>query len=229
MIGIIGAMDKEIELLLNQMTIHTSDIIADKTFFVGNIVGKEVVVVKSGIGKVNATITASILLQKYEIEYVINIGLAGGISPAKIGDIIIAEGISYFDVSLTAIDDVVYGKMGSDPLTVFSDLKLKQKATFIFDDLGVVYHVGHLVSGDQFVVKMESLSEILNIVDNVLACEMEGMAIGITCYKFNIPFISIRGISDVIENSDQTDVYQSVSEKIAHQTSSFVVRFLEAS
>ena len=229
MIGIIGAMDKEIELLLGQMSIRKREIVADKIFYVGNIVDKEVVIVKSGIGKVNATITTTLLLEKYDIEYVINIGLAGGIPPTKIGDIIIAEGISYFDASLTAIDDVVFGKMGNDPLTVFSDLNLKQKATFIFDDLGVSYHVGHLVSGDRFVVKMDSLTEIMEVIDNVLACEMEGMAIGLTCFKFNIPFISIRGISDVIEHPDQTAVYMNVSETIAHQTSDFVIRFLEAS
>jgi len=229
MIGIIGAMDKEIELLLNQMSIIKRELIADKIYYVGNIVEKEVVVVKSGIGKVNATITTSLLLEKYNIEYVINIGLAGGIPPAKIGEIIIAEGISYFDVSLEAIDDVEFGKMGEDPLTVFSDAKLKQKASFIFDDLGISYRTGHLVSGDRFVVKMSSLQEIMKVVNNVLACEMEGMAIALTCHKFNIPFISIRGISDVIENPDQTEEYFNLSEEIAHQTSQFVIRFLEVS
>lgn len=229
MIGIIGAMDKEIELLLNQMTISQRDEIADKIFFIGTIVGKKVVVVKSGIGKVNATITTALLLEKYSIRYVLNIGLAGGLEPAKVGDIVLATGISYFDVSLEAIDNLPFGKMASDPMTIFPDPQLLQKAQFILNDYGITHHIGTLVSGDTFVTDINTLRRILEVKQHVIACEMEGMAIALTCYKFEVPFLSIRGISDVVNSVDQKEVYRDVSIEIAHTTSEFVIHFLEVS
>ncbi len=229
MIAIIGAMDKEIELLLNQMTMIRRDEIADKVYYVGNIVDKDVVVVKSGIGKVNATITTALLLDNYPIEYVLNIGLAGGLEPTKVGDIVLAMGISYSDVSLEAIDEIPFGQMGSDPLTIYPEAKLLQKAQFIFNDKGITYHLGDIVSGDQFVTDISSLAKILKVKTGVVACEMEGMAIALTCYKFNVPFLSIRGISDIVSAKDQKQVYQDVSLKIAHTTSEFVIHFLEVS
>lgn len=227
MIGIIGAMDKEIEILLSQMTILKKDTFADKVFFVGKLAGKEVVVAKSGIGKVNAAMTTTLLLEKYNIDVVLNIGLAGGIFPARIGDLILADGISYFDVDLTMIDEVPFGQMGSDPLIIETDFNLRQKAIYIFEDYNILFHVGKIVSGDQFVSSIDYLKPILSVLDNVLACEMEGMAIGLTCFKFHIPFLSIRGISDIINASNQKETYKDLSEQIAHDTSEFVIRFLE--
>ncbi len=228
MIGIIGAMDKEIELLLEQMEIYKEDTFADKIFYSGTLSGKEVVIAKSGIGKVNATITTTLLLEKYPVNQVINIGIAGGLLPTKVGDIVIADGISYFDVDLTSIDNIPYGQMANDPLIVETDFNLRQKAIFVFEDYDISVHQGKLVSGDRFVTSKASLHPILKEIDNVLACEMEGMSIGLTCFKFNIPFLSIRGISDVIDAEGQKETYNDFSEKIAHTTSEFVMKFLEA-
>ncbi|MGD9909025.1 MAG: 5'-methylthioadenosine/adenosylhomocysteine nucleosidase [Candidatus Izemoplasmatales bacterium] len=229
MIGIIGAMDKEIDLLLSQMSMLRRDEIADKIFYIGNVAGKEIVIVKSGIGKVNATITTTLLLNNYDIEYVLNIGIAGGIDPVKTGEIVLASEVSYFDVSLTAIDDVPYGQMIGDPLSISTDPTLLQKAKYIFEDKGIKAHIGGLVSGDQFVTDIEILKPIMAVKDKVISCEMEGMAIAITCYKFHTPFLSIRGISDIVSSSNQQQVYQDISEKIANQTSEFVIHFLEVS
>jgi len=229
MIGIIGAMDKEIDLLLSQMTMEHRDEISDKIFYIGKIADKEIVIVKSGIGKVNATITTTLLLNSYPIEYVLNIGIAGGLSPVKVGEIVLANEVSYSDVDLTAIDDVPYGQMIGDPLSISTDSKLLQKAKYIFEDLGITAHIGGLVSGDQFVTDIELLKPIMAVKDKVISCEMEGMAIAMTCYKFNTPFLSIRGISDVVSSTDQKQVYQDISEIIAKQTSEFVIHFLEVS
>lgn len=229
MIGIIGAMDMEIDLLLNQMTVYQQDSIADKVYYVGTIANKEVVVVKSGIGKVNATITTTLLLNNYTIEYVLNIGIAGGIDPVKTGDIVLANELSYFDVSLIDIDDIPFGQMSGDPLTVYSDKHLLQKAESIFNDKGIRFHVGTLVSGDSFVTRIELLASILEVKKHVIACEMEGMAIAMTCHKFHVPFLSIRGISDVVSSMNQQEIYYDIAGKIAKDTSEFVIHFLEVS
>jgi adenosylhomocysteine nucleosidase len=227
MIGIIGAIDYELNYFFQHMIIARTEIIADKTFYVGKIKNHNVVIVKSGIGKVNASITATILIEKFDVRLIINTGVAGGINPVEIGDIIIAEGIAYFDVSLTEIDDVPYGKMGSDPLLVKTEKAYLEKAKQVFDQLGYKYRLGNLVSGDKFVTKERDLNKIRKHVDRILGVEMEGMAIAMTSYKFNRPFISIRGVSDIVESPEQPKNYRDVVKQVASKTSEFVLSFLE--
>ncbi|MCF7923818.1 MAG: 5'-methylthioadenosine/adenosylhomocysteine nucleosidase [Candidatus Izimaplasma sp.] len=227
MVGIIGALDIELNFFFEHMIIAKTELIADKTFYIGKIGNREVVIVKSDIGKVNATITATILANHYKVATIINTGVAGGLKPAELGDIVIAKGLAYFDASLTAIDDTPYGKMGGDPLVVETDEVLLKKAKSVFDKLDYKYRVGHIVSGDKFVTKLRYLDKISKNVDNILACEMEGMAIAMTAYKFNIPFISIRGISDLVEDYMQTNTFLKLSKQIAKKTSNFVMAFLE--
>ncbi|HQN74568.1 MAG TPA: 5'-methylthioadenosine/adenosylhomocysteine nucleosidase [Bacillota bacterium] len=227
MIGIIGAIDYELNHFFTNMIIARTEIIADKTFYVGKIRHHNVVIVKSGIGKVNAAMTATILINTFDVRMIINTGVAGGLEPVNIGDIILAEGIAYFDVSLTEIDDVPYGQMGSDPLVVKTNDQYLAKGKKVFDKLGYSYIVGNLVSGDKFVTKKRDLAKISKQVTNILGVEMEGMAIAITAYKFNRPFISIRGISDIIESVDQPKNYRDVVKQVAAKTTQFVLDFLE--
>lgn len=200
--------------------------IADKTFYIGKIKNHDIVLVKSGIGKVNAAITTTLLINHFNAKMIINSGVAGGIKPMKIGDIVLARGISYFDVSLTAIDDIPYGQMASDPLIVETDSELLKKAEKVFNKLGFEHKIGNLVSGDKFVTSERDLKKIMKYVDNVLAVEMEGMAIAVTAYKFGIPFISIRGVSDVINTNKQSSTYRDVVKEVAEKTTKFVMTFL---
>jgi len=227
MIGIIGAIDYELNYFFQHMIIARTEIIADKTFYIGKIKNHNVVIVKSGIGKVNASITTTILIDRFDARLIINTGVAGGLAPVEVGDIIIAKGISYFDVSLTEIDDVPYGQMGTDPLVVNISAENLEKCKNIFDKLGYKYLIGNLVSGDKFVTKKRDLAKIQKQVDGVLGVEMEGMAIALTAYKFNRPFVSIRGVSDIIDTPDQPKNYREVVKSVASKTSQFVLDFLE--
>ncbi len=227
MIGIIGAIDYELNFFFQHMIIAKTEIIADKTFYVGKIKNHNVVIVKSGIGKVNASITTTILIERFNVRLIINTGVAGGLEPLNVGDIIIASGIAYFDVSLTEIDDVPYGKMGQDPLLVVTKDDYVNKAKKVFDRLVYKYFVGNLVSGDKFVTKLRDLAKIKKQVKDILGVEMEGMAIALTAFKFNRDFISIRGISDIIESSNQSKSYRDVVKDVAAKTSEFVLAFLE--
>lgn len=227
MIGIIGAIDKELFLFFEKMTIEKTDIFGDKTFYIGRIDNHKVVVVKSGIGKVNAAITTAILITQYHVRVVINTGVAGGLKPAEIGDIILARGIAYFDVSLTEIDDVPYGQMGDDPLLVKTDESLINKGEIVFKKLNYQYRVGNLVSGDKFVTSSKDIRKIQRHVDDIIGVEMEGMAIALTCHKFNVPFISVRGISDIIDSKNQGKVYHNVATEVAEKTTKFTFKFIE--
>ena len=228
MIGLIGAIDKELNLYFQHMLIKKTEMVGDKTFYIGLIHDHEVVLVKSGIGKVNAAITATILLTRYKPRLIINTGIAGGLSPTNIGDILLAKGIAYFDVSLTEIDDIPYGKMADDPLLIMMNEHYLEKAENHFKKLGYNYKVGNLVSGDKFITSKKDIRKILRNVDNVLGVEMEGMATALTCYKFNIPFISIRGVSDIIDSKYQKTDYVEASKDVSEKTTKFVLTFLEA-
>lgn len=227
MIGIIGAMDKELHKYFQHITIEQTDMIGDKTFYLGRIHNHKVVLVKSGIGKVNAAITATILLTRYLPRLIINTGIAGGLSPLNIGEILLAKGIAYFDVSLTEIDDIPYGKMADDPLVVDVSEHYLSQAEATFKRLGYEYKIGNLVSGDKFVTTKKDIRKILRNVNEVLGVEMEGMAIALACHKFQVPFISIRGVSDIIDSENQTLDYNEASADVSEKTTSFVLSFLE--
>ncbi len=227
MIGIIGAIDHELTIFFHEMLIERTEMIADKTFYIGKIKNHDVVLVKSGIGKVNAAITATLLINHFNAEMIINSGVAGGIKPMAIGDIILAKGIAYFDVSLTALDDIPYGQMAHDPLIVETDSEMLGKAEEVFKKLGFEYQIGHLVSGDKFVTSERDIKKIMKSVDNVLGVEMEGMAIAMTAHKFGKPFISIRGVSDIINTNNQSKIYRDVVKDVAEKTTKFVMSFLE--
>jgi len=225
-IGVIGALDIELNYFFEKMVIAKTELIAGKTFYIGRIHDQDVVIAKSDIGKVNAAITATVLAHYFKADLIINTGVAGGLSPARLGDIILAEGLAYFDASLTAIDDTPYGKLGDDPLIIQTDEEHLTKAKAIFDRLGYNYLVGNIVSGDKFVTKLRYLDKISKNVPHILACEMEGMATAITAYKFAIPFISIRGISDMVEDQSQTLSYRNIVNEVAKKTSTFVLKFI---
>lgn len=228
MIAIIAAMDKELKILLNHMKIDLIETIADKIFYQGKLSGKDVVVAKSGIGKVNAAITTTALCLIYDIEFIINTGVAGGLFPINSGDIVVSEGVVYSDVDVVQIDpELPYGQMPGDPFIVYADNDLINKTINILNQMKLSYRKGIIASGDQFVTDSMKLKPLQTVIDHLYAVEMESMSVAMTAFKFNIPFVIIRGISDVIDDTLQVQMYTNSVEDIADMTASFVISFLE--
>jgi len=228
MIAIIAAMDKEVKLLLDQMTIDEIETVADKIFYKGTLGHKEVVVAKSGIGKVNAAITTAVLCLKYNLDFIINTGVAGGLFPISSGDLVISEGVVYSDVDVSQIDvDLPFGQIPGDPFIVPADSNLINFAVNTLQDLNIPYRKGIIASGDQFVTDSLKLKPLQEIINHLYAVEMESMAVAITSYKFGVPFVVIRGISDVIDDTLQVQMYENSVEGIADSTAKFVIRFVE--
>lgn len=228
MIAIIGAMDSEIEALLQQLKLQKTVTFADKVLYLGVLRGHDVLIAKSGIGKVNTAMMTTYVLSHYKIDFLINIGVAGGVFGVEVGDLLLAEGICYFDVSLTEIGDYPYGKMGDDPLIVYPDPGLLEKARKVFAFNKLNYQSGIIASGDSFVTALEQIRKISEVVEGIKACEMEGMAIGICCHKLNVPFLSIRGISDLIQKPGQKATYKKSMKDVAAMTAGAVLFFLES-
>lgn len=207
MLGIIGAMDEEVEQLKENMTEIQVKKKASMDFYLGKIGGKKVVVVRSGIGKVNAGICAQILVDDYKVDGIVNTGIAGSLrAEINIGDIVISTDAVQHDM-----DAVAFGyPMGQIPrmdcLSFVADEKLcriaEESCKRVLPEL-CIFH-GRIASGDEFVAKKERKDAISKEFD-AYCCEMEGAAIAQAAYLNKIPFVIIRAISDKADDSAHMD------------------------
>lgn len=200
MIGIIGAMDIEVDALLERMEDVNQDNYGDIIFYVGKIAGKELVLCKSGVGKVNAAITTTLLLNKFPIDYVINIGTAGGLrKDQNTLDIVISKDVIQHDFDTSYID----GPKGLG-LRYASDLELRKKVRLAFESNNRDSKIfeGDIISGDIFVGEENKSLELIEKFPTAIACEMESGAIGQTCQRMNTPFIVIRSLSDIVQHDN---------------------------
>lgn len=202
-IGIIGAMDEEIIALKELIDIEETKDIVGLTFYIGRIENKSIVLVRSGIGKVNAAICTQILIDYYHVEAVINTGVAGGLhANLNIGDIVISSDTAYHDMDATGFG---YEK-GIIPRMKESFFQADERLIAAAKDAGESlidhhqYFVGRIVSGDQFISNKKMKEDIFQSVGGYCT-EMEGTAIAHVCYVNKIPFVIIRSISDQADES----------------------------
>lgn len=206
-IGIIGAMDIEVDALKEQMADVTRVNKASMEFYQGKLNGKDVVVVRSGIGKVNAAVCTQILADVFEVEAVINTGIAGSLrNEINIGDIVVSTDALQHDM-----DAVEFGyPKGQIPgMKVFSfvaNAVLRETAVRVCQKVNPDIQVfeGRIVSGDQFVARAEVKDEIIKEFAGYCT-EMEGAAIAQAAYLNGIPFVVVRAISDKADNSSTMD------------------------
>lgn len=206
-IGIIGAMDIEVDALKEQMLDVTRVNKASMEFYQGKLNGKDVVVVRSGIGKVNAAVCTQILADVFEVEAVINTGIAGSLrNEINIGDIVVSTDALQHDM-----DAVEFGyPKGQIPgMKVFSfvaNAALRETAVRVCQKVNSDIQVfeGRIVSGDQFVARAEVKNEIIKEFAGYCT-EMEGAAIAQAAYLNGIPFVVVRAISDKADNSATMD------------------------
>lgn len=206
MICIIGAMPIEVEALTSKM----SDIkIIEDNEIIGKIDNREVIVSISGVGKVNAAITTSMLINKYNPDFIINIGSAGGLLAGQnIGDIVIANKLQYhdFDIGPDTKDD--------ERFIFYTDDKLMNRLKNVLERLSYTSHEGLMVSGDQFILKTNpAFKRIQDVFSEAHCVEMEAASIAHTCSKYNIPFVVMRSLSDVVADNEgmQFDEYLPIA------------------
>lgn len=194
-IGVIGAMDVEVDGLKNLMTDVTVERISNVDFYSGKICGKDVVVARCGIGKVFAAICAEAMILKYGVDALINTGVAGTVSKARIKDVIVADSVVQYDMDTSAFGDPV-GMISGINVTYFeTDAHLSSAAKNAADKLGYTAYNGTVATGDRFVDDKE-FKNYLRESFNASCVEMEGGAIGHTAYVNGVPFLVLRTISD---------------------------------
>lgn len=228
-IGIIGAMDCEVSELKQKLENLEEIKHGNLQINLGTFYGHKIVLVKSGIGKVNAALCTQYIIDKFNPDYIINTGIAGGIAEnLKVGEIVVGEKLVQYDFDVTAFG---YAKgylctgIESDKPTYFnSDEGLMAKLERISDEK-VKIHKGIIASGDSFISDLERKKEIHNLF-NATAVEMEGCAIAQTSNANNIPFVVIRAISDLADNN-ATESYTFSEDEIAKVSSSVVENLLK--
>lgn len=216
-IGIIGAMELEVEELKAAMTVSKVEKKANMEFYEGTLNDASVVIVRSGVGKVNAALCTQILADVFEVSHIINTGVAGSLNAKlDIGDILISRDALHHDVDVT-----IFGyKPGEVPqlgLREFpADERLTALAKEACEKVNPDIHacLGRVVSGDQFISGDEIKERLIREYQGDCA-EMEGASIAHGAYLNNIPFVIIRAISDKADNSAEMDypVFEAAAAK----------------
>jgi len=218
MIGIIGAMDEEVQQIVNAMEVEKVESKASMTFNMGKLSGKDVVIVRSGIGKVNAAVCTQILVDDFGVDYVINTGIAGSLkAEIDIADIVISDDVLHHDMDASGFGYALGQIPRMETLSFKADERLialaKESCEHVIPEVGV--HIGRIVSGDQFISNKEVKNTIVSNFSG-FCTEMEGAAIAQAAYLNNVPFLIIRAISDKADDSATMDYPTFEAQAIKH-------------
>lgn len=216
-LGIIGAMQEEIETLLHLMENKTEKEIAGSVFHDGILEGLPVTVVQCGIGKVNAALCTQILCDLFGVTHLVNTGIAGSLcNDLDIGDMVVSQDAMYHDVDAVAFGYPM-GKVPGMNVTAFPADETMIAYAFAAAEKVNPGHtkIGRVASGDQFVASREVKDRIVSIT-HALCTEMEGTAIAQTAYRNRLPFVILRAISDKADDSTHMD-YPTFESIAAHR------------
>ena len=227
MIGIIGALDIELERLIDAMQEPVHREISGVPFTCGKLLGTDVVIARAGVGKVNAAVCAQTMALIYEPELIINSGVSGALSPKlRVGDVVIGTDVVQHDVDTTAMGDepgfVSTVDRLSFPLDNFASTAIAAAA----EELGIRAVRGRIASGDQFVASTERKEEIVRLFSAV-TCEMEAGAIAHVCFLNRIPCAVIRSISDG-GNEEAPMSYEEFLPLAAKNSSELTLAYLKS-
>ena len=225
MIGIIGAMDIEVEKIKGFLTDVREEKISGVNFVSGKFSGKDVVVAKCGVGKVFAGLCAEAMILKYSPELIINVGVAGCLdSTLKIGDIVIADSVCQHDMDTSPLGDPVGMLSDINIIKISADKKAYELFAECAKELSLPYSIGTIASGDQFVSSAEKKQFI---IDNFGAksCEMEGGAIGHVCFVNDVPFAVLRAMSDGADDGAKMD-FPTFAKMAAENSTQVIKAFL---
>jgi len=224
-LAIMGAMPEEVEPLLEFFGKYKTIKYANNNYYIVNYKGNEIVIAYSKIGKVNSTITASTMIQKFGCEKLLFSGVAGAVSPElKVGDLIVATKLAQHDLDISAFGHP-YGFVPEGAVFEEADARLVAIAKDVALEKNIVLKDGIIVTGDQFVCDIERKDWIAKTF-NASALEMEGASVAVTCSSLNVPFFILRAISDAAD-MDASFSFDEFLETSAKTSADFVVAMVE--
>jgi len=218
MLGIIGAMEVEVEKLREMMESPQAQTVAGMTFYQGQIKGKDVVVVRSGIGKVNAGICSQILVDRYHVDGIVNTGIAGSLkNEVNVGDIVLSTSALHHDMDATGFGYPV-GEIPQMGIMEFpADAHLREVAEKCCHKANpdIRTFSGRIASGDQFISSHDRKKWIHDTFD-AYCTEMEGAAVAQAAYLNQVPYLIVRAISDKADDSATVDYNEFEAKAIEH-------------
>ncbi len=226
-IGIIGAMDCEISKLKSALINEKDEKKGNLNIFTGELYGHKIILVKSGVGKVNSAICTQYIIDKYNPDFIINTGIAGGVAlNLNVGDIVIGRELVQYDFDVSAIGYakgyMCTGINKDKPTLFYSNENLIQEFIKAVNSAGLnlKVHQGVIATGDTFVSDKNKKIEIRDTF-NASAVEMEGCAIAQTSAANNVPFLIIRAISDLADDKAAKE-HAFVEEEMAELSSNLI-------
>lgn len=204
-IGIIGAMEPEVEALIAALDNAVSETVSGITFHIGKIGERTVAIAKCGIGKVFAALCAQTMIIKYSPELIVNTGVGGALrSGITTGDIVVAESLCQHDMDTSAIGDPVGLVSGINVIYFESDKRAADILLGAAEFLGLRAYSGRIASGDKFIASVCDKARIISTF-SADACEMEGCAVAQVAFVNRIPFAVVRAISDSADGEATMD------------------------
>ncbi|GAA0570679.1 5'-methylthioadenosine/S-adenosylhomocysteine nucleosidase [Halomonas salifodinae] len=216
-IGIIGAMPEEVALLASRLEGQETRQQVGCTFYRGRLHGVEVVILQSGIGKVNAAVGTTLLLDSYQPEAIINTGSAGGFgADLEVGDVVISSEVRHHDVNVEVFG-YEPGQVPRMPAAYLPDPRLVRVARECIEELGELRVVeGLIATGDSFMACPDAVSQTRKRFPTMLAAEMEAAAIAQTCHLYGCPFVVIRALSDIAGKESNLSFTAFIDQAATH-------------
>lgn len=224
LIGIIGAMDIEVDGIVSSMQNTSVEEISGIKFIKGTLYGKDVVVAKCGIGKVFASICTQTMILKYHPDVIINSGVAGSLEKGLgVLDVVVASSVVQHDMDTSAIGDPKGLISGINVIYINTDENVQKSLMSACGELSCNTKLGTVASGDKFIASKDD-KDFIKGEFGAIACEMEGASIGHTCFVNNVPFGILRAISD----GDGAEMdYCTFAKLAAEQSIKIVKKFVE--
>ncbi len=221
-----GAMPEEVAPIVSKLDNMKKTVYAANTYYEGSYNGQEIVVAYSKIGKVFATLTATVLIEKFGCELLLFSGVAGAISDdLQIGDLIIAKGLCQHDLDITAFGHP-FGYVPEGEVCIATDEKLRTIAKEVAKQKGLTLKEGIIATGDQFVANKERKKWIGDTF-KADALEMEGASVAVVCSSLNVPFFILRAISDSAD-MDASFNFDEFLESSAKISADFILSMVDA-
>lgn len=223
-IAILGAMQEEIAPLLEKLDYKVEEF-ANNKFYFAKYKNHDLVIAHSKIGKVNSTLMATLIIQKYGASMLLFTGVAGSCDEKlKICDLLAASELVQYDLDITAFGHPL-GFVPGSPVFVQSSDKLNKIAKDVANELNIDLHFGVIASGDQFICD-EKKKDMIKKEFNASAIEMEGASVAQVCYALNIPFFILRAISDEAGKKAEFD-FDEFLDKSAKLSADFILKMVE--
>lgn len=227
MIGIIAAMNVEMDSLRSHIENPVSETISGIRFVSGTLEGREVVTAVCGIGKVFAALCAQTMILRYHPECIINTGVAGTLTnDLGVGSVAISSAVVQHDMDTSPLGDPVGLISGINKVSLPADDTLTGQLSACAKVLGIRTQTGVIASGDQFIADSTRKDAIVRTF-GAIACEMEGAAIGQVCYVNRVPFCVLRTISDNADGTSSSD-YPTFVSMAAEQSVRLLLTFLRS-